>query len=124
MICPKCSAAMESVVFEKIEVERCTACRGLFFEARKADKLKALPGSEAIDIGPPEEGQKHNSHDRIRCPRDTTPMVRIVDRKQSHIHLETCPVCQGTFFDAGEFSDWKHETVLDVFKGWFAGPRD
>ena len=44
MICPKCSAAMESVVFEKIEVERCTACHGLFFEARKADKLKALAG--------------------------------------------------------------------------------
>jgi Zn-finger nucleic acid-binding protein len=124
MICPKCSAAMESVVFEKIEVERCTACHGLFFEARKADKLKVLPGSEAIDIGTAEEGQKHNSHDRIRCPRDTTPMVRIVDRKQSHIHLETCPVCQGTFFDAGEFSDWKHETVLDVIKGWFARPRD
>ncbi len=73
----------------------------------RPSKLKALRGSEAIDIGTTEEGQKHNGTDRIRCPRDASPMVRIVDPKQSHIHLETCPVCQGTFFDAGEFKDWK-----------------
>jgi Zn-finger nucleic acid-binding protein len=114
---------MEAVTFDNVEVERCTSCCGLFFDAREADKLKALSGSEVIDIGTAEQGQKHNSTDRIRCPRDTTPMVRIVDARQSHIHLETCPVCQGTFFDAGEFKDWKHETVLDMVKAWFARPR-
>ena len=119
MNCPKCSAAMETVEFEKIEVDRCSACRGLFFDAREAEKLKAIPGSEAIDVGRAEVGRVQNTNDRIRCPRDTTPMLRIVDPRQSHIHLETCPVCQGMFFDAGEFTDWKNETLMDVVRGWF-----
>ena len=123
MKCPKCSAAMETVEFEKIQVDRCSVCRGLYFDAREAQKLRALPGSEVIDVGDPDVGRVQNGNDRIRCPRDTTPMVRIVDAGQPHIHLETCPVCQGMFFDAGEFADWKSESLVDVVKGWFARPR-
>jgi Zn-finger nucleic acid-binding protein len=115
---------MESVTFEGIGVDRCTGCRGLFFEARKAQKLKALRGSEVIDVGARDGGHQQNTNDRIRCPVDTTPLVRIVDAKQSHIYLETCPVCQGMFFDAGEFADWKNETLMDVVRSWFARPRD
>jgi len=32
---------------------------------------------------------------------------------------EYCPVCHGTFFDAGEFTDFKQETVLDFIKKIF-----
>lgn len=123
MKCPKCSAAMETVAFEKIEVDRCSVCRGLYFDAREAHKLRAMPGSEVIDVGAAEQGRVQNSNDRIRCPRDTSPMIRIVDPQQPHIHLETCPVCQGMFFDAGEFADWKSESFLDVVKRWFSRPR-
>jgi len=123
MSCPKCGAAMEVVELEKIKVDRCSACRGLFFDALKAHKLKAVPGSETIDIGTREPGRAQNGTDRIRCPRDTSPMIRIVDPKQPHIQLETCPVCQGMFFDAGEFSDWKKETLLDGVRSWFARRR-
>jgi hypothetical protein len=27
-------------------------------------------------------------------------------------------VCHGTFFDAGEFRDYKEHTVSEWFKGW------
>ena len=120
MNCPKCSSAMETIKLENVEVDRCSACRGLFFDALEAHKLKAMPGSEAIDIGAAETGRAQPSGERIRCPRDTSPMLRIVDAKQPHIQLETCPVCQGMFFDAGEFSDWKKESVLDAIRSWFA----
>src|SRR5690606_31905197 len=49
MKCPKCSAEMESVTFEGVSVDRCTGCKGLFFEARKAQKLKEMRGSEVLD---------------------------------------------------------------------------
>jgi Zn-finger nucleic acid-binding protein len=123
MDCPKCSAPMEAVGFDGIEVDRCTACRGLYFDAREADKLKARPGSEAVDDGDPGVGRSHNQNGNIRCPRDTAPMLRTVDPRQPHIHLETCPVCFGVFFDAGEFADWKTESLADVVRGWFARPR-
>jgi len=114
---------MEAVTFESITIDRCTSCRGLFFDRLEAEKLRALPGSESLDIGPEELGRAQNTNDRIHCPRDTSLMVRIVDPKQPHIWLETCAVCQGTFFDAGEFRDWKNETLVDVLKGFFAKPR-
>ncbi len=123
MECPKCRAAMETVVYAKIEVDRCTACFGLFFDAREAERLKAIRGSESIDTGPDEVGKRYNERDRIRCPRDTTLMVRVVDPKQSHIWTETCPVCFGSFFDAGEFRDFKSETFGDLLKSWFTPER-
>jgi Zn-finger nucleic acid-binding protein len=123
MQCPKCKQVMEKVVFAEIEVDRCTGCRGLFFDSREAERLKKTSGSEAIDVGDAEVGKKYNETDRIRCPRDTTPMVRVVDPKQSHIWTETCPVCFGSFFDAGEFRDFKQETFGDVLKSWFTRER-
>jgi Zn-finger nucleic acid-binding protein len=124
MDCPKCKAAMELVTFESIEVDRCTGCKGIFFDNREAERLRKVRGSEAIDVGDAKVGKAHDAIDRIRCPRDTAPMVRIVDPQQPHIRLETCPVCNGTFFDAGEFRDWKHETLVDLVKSFFAKPRD
>lgn len=123
MKCPKCAAAMERVEFERIEIDRCTVCRGIFFDSMEAERLKKLPGSEAIDVGDAELGKQRNDQGRIRCPRDTTWMVRVVDPKQPHIWTETCPVCFGAFFDAGEFRDFKQETLGDLVKSWFARER-
>ncbi len=123
MKCPKCASPMEQVVFDDIEVDRCTGCRGLFFDRMEAERLRAKPGADALDVGDPAVGRTQNTNDRIRCPRDTSPMVRIVDPSQPHIHLETCSVCNGTFFDAGEFKDWTHETLGDLVRRLFAKPR-
>ena len=123
MKCPKCSESMEKVVFAEIEVDRCTGCKGLFFDSMEPERLRKIAGAEAIDIGDAEVGKKWSEKDRIRCPRDTTPMLRVVDPKQSHIWFETCPACHGSFFDAGEFRDLKQETFGDLLKSWFTRER-
>lgn len=123
MRCPKCDAAMEIVRFESVEVDRCTGCKGLFFDSMEAEKLRGMRGSERLDVGDAAVGRAQNEKDRIRCPREGTKMLRIVDPQQPHLWLETCAVCHGMFFDAGEFRDWKDETLLDVVRGWFAKPR-
>lgn len=124
MNCPKCQEPMEIVRFEAIEVDRCTACKGIFFDGSEAEALRKLRGSEVIDVGDAAVGSAQNGNDRIRCPRDRTQMVRIVDAKQPHIWLETCSVCNGMFFDAGELRDWKHETLSDLVRSFFAKARD
>jgi Zn-finger nucleic acid-binding protein len=43
-------------------------------------------------------------------------MVKLIDKDQYHIKYESCPVCYGTFFDAGEFTDLKEKTVVERFK--------
>jgi len=42
-------------------------------------------------------------------------MVKLNDPKQSHLEYEACEE-HGVFMDAGEFTDYKHETLMDVFR--------
>ncbi len=80
------------------------------------EELKKMKGSESIDTGDPEKGQKYNKIDKIDCPKCNSRMVRMVDSKQSHIWYEACNVCYGVFFDAGEFKDFKEYNFGDFLK--------
>lgn len=114
---------MDKVFHEAIEVNRCTGCEGLWFDMLEEEHLKAIQGSEEIDIGDPKVGKSFDTVERIACPLCHTRMVRMVDAQQPHIRYESCPVCYGVFFDAGEFRDYKQETVLDFFRALFAKER-
>jgi uncharacterized protein len=96
MRCPKCDGDMERVIFHEIEIDRCSLCRGLWFDMLEKEDLVAIEGSETIDIGNPSSGKRY-------------------DKDQHHIHYESCPTCYGTFFDAGEFRDLKEFNVVERF---------
>ena len=127
--CPKCGAPMGKVTFASIVVDRCTSCRGLWFDAREHERLKELEGSEEIDPGPPEGAAPRKEEAagpgdaKINCPVCHTRMIRMADHRQPHIHYESCTVCHGCFFDAGEFRDYKEHTVAEWFKDWGARRR-
>ena len=123
MNCPKCSAAMDKVQYESIEVDRCTDCKGIWFDMLEQEHLKAIEGSEEIDIGDPEVGKQTNIVDQITCPVCESRMIRMVDGRQPHIWFESCTVCYGVFFDAGEFRDYKQENILDFFRDLFSRER-
>jgi Zn-finger nucleic acid-binding protein len=112
--CPKCRAVMAPVVFAGVEVDRCTGCGGIWFDLLEQEDLKRVKGSEAIDTGDPGVGRQFDRVGLIRCPVDAEPMVRMVDKGQPSLWLESCPVCYGMFFDAGEFADYKAERVRDL----------
>jgi Zn-finger nucleic acid-binding protein len=114
---------MERVVHHNIEVDRCTNCKGIWFDMLEHEHLKAVKDSESIDIGEPEVGKEYDKIDRVNCPVCHTRMIPMVDRKQPHIRYESCKSCYGVFFDAGEFTDYKQETALDFFRDLFAKKR-
>ena len=116
--CPKCGAAMEKVTFQNIQVDRCTACKGLWFDMLEREHLEALKGSEQIDVGP-RRAEDRGQIVRINCPVCHTPMIRMVDPNQPHVWYESCTVCFGVFFDAGEFRDLKEHKVLGHFRDLF-----
>ena len=124
MQCPKCQNDMETISYENIEVDRCTFCQGIWFDALEHEHLKAIQGSESIDIGGRDIGREFNDVTQIECPTCHTDMIRMVDRDQPHIRYEACTVCYGVFFDAGEFRDYKSKTVLDFFRDLLAGERN
>ena len=119
MDCPKCKSPMEehtlSTLTGGVTVDRCTQCKGLWFDLGEAETLKEKWMSDYIDSGDPEVGKKHNLIREISCPRCSKPMDLLSDPVQSHIQYEGC-ADHGMYFDAGEFTDYKYETLMDIFR--------
>jgi Zn-finger nucleic acid-binding protein len=116
MICPKCKGDMQPVEFGGVRVHRCNGCGGLWFGMLVHEDLKRIQGSEAIDTGDPEVGKAFEELALVRCPVDDVRMIRMVDSSQPHIWFESCPVCYGTFFDAGEFRDFKEHSLVEFLR--------
>ena len=87
------------------------------------EHLKKIKGSEQIDNGDPLIGKEYNRIEDIKCPVCRTKMVKMVDKEQTHIWYESCATCYGVFFDAGEFKDFREETLSDQIKDFFTKER-
>jgi Zn-finger nucleic acid-binding protein len=116
MECPKCQASMEAVRFEETEVDRCVRCGGLWFDLMEDEVLRGRAGSESIDSGPAWQASMHDVQEKVVCPVDGARMVRMIDPGQPDLWVESCPVCHGTFFDAGEFTAFKEHTIGVLLK--------
>ena len=123
MRCPKCKSDMDQIEYEGTEVDRCTLCNGIWFDAGEMELMQNKKAAAIIDSGDAKTGKKSNTIDRYRCPRCSGAMVKMVDSKQRHIWYETCDSCNGSFFDAGEFRDLSELSISDFFKGLAAPER-
>ena len=119
MECPKCHSSMEehtlSTLSGGVKVDRCTTCQGLWFDLGEAEQLKNKWMSDYIDDGDREFGKQQNKIRDINCPRCGSVMSKLSDPVQPHIQYEACDE-HGMYFDAGEFADYKNETLMDIFR--------
>ena len=106
---------MTPVRFAGTEVDRCSSCGGLWFDMLEHEDLRPLAGADSIDSGDPSLGARFDNVGLVRCPVDAQPMVRMVDRAQPSLWFESCPLCFGVFFDAGEFTNFREENVRNLF---------
>ncbi len=120
MDCPKCNAAMNErslgTLQGRVTFDQCSSCKGFWFDTGEAEKLKDTWRPDFIDSGDPDEGRELNKVRDVNCPRCGEPMDKVSDPKQRHIQLEACRE-HGVFMDAGEFRDYKNETLMDIFRG-------
>jgi PAT family beta-lactamase induction signal transducer AmpG len=121
--CPKCRADMMTLTIDGAEIDRCSDCHGLWFDAGEVDKLRNREAAAAIDVGDPAVGKARNLIDHYRCPRCGGEMNRLVDPQQTHIWYEECEDCHGAYFDAGEFKDLTTVSLSDFFKRWTTPER-
>jgi hypothetical protein len=75
---------------------------------------------EALDTGKASEGKKWDNVDDAACPRCGKDMEKVADPDQPHIWYEVCKD-HGLFMDAGEFTDYKSETLADWFRSLIKG---
>jgi Zn-finger nucleic acid-binding protein len=107
------------VLHGTVVIDQCSGCQGLWFDNGEAEQLKDSWMSDFLDGGDPRIGKTYNRVRDIQCPRCQKPMQKVNDSRQPHLEYEACAE-HGMFMDAGEFTDYKHETLMDIFKGLVA----
>ena len=115
MQCPKCEATMEAIDFKGIEVDRCSGCKGIWFDLKEAELLLREEGAEVIDDGDEFVGARFNEMRDINCPKCRVPMSMLSETNDAGVIYEICPRCYGAFYDAGEFSDYLEERIVEQF---------
>ncbi len=83
MQCLKSHAPMEEYTLSALSgvvmVDRCTDCKGIWFETGEAEQLKDKGMSDYIDDGDPEFGKRQNRILDINCPRCGAAMSHLGD---------------------------------------------
>jgi hypothetical protein len=107
-------------------VERCDRCHGI---ACSDDALANLQRQwflwpkhdpAELDPGRARDGRRWNEVTEVPCPSCGRAMQLFKPAGQAHIRLDRCAPCQLTFFDAGEMTDLRYETLADNFRGLIA----
>jgi Zn-finger nucleic acid-binding protein len=122
--CPKCQAPMDEMQIENTQVDRCTSCRGLWFDALEDEDLRGTDAAETLDD--PQSGPAPAPKGRrsaIDCPRCKSPMIQMVDRLGKRIQYESCPRCHGKFLDAGEFKAMEPRGVKATMRRLLKGKQ-
>lgn len=113
MECPKCLSPMKVIHHGGIEIDRCTACFGMFFDKLEAGQLKTVRGSKRIDIGDDMVGARFNEILDTSCPKCQVKMDTVARENPFPIRFESCPQCYGAYFDAGEFRDYLDDDTFE-----------
>ena len=99
MNCPVCNVPLIAVERERIEVDYCISCRGLWFDSGELELLcEALhvpfdPGSLTANATAVEKQR--------RCPRCGKAMLKN-DMAARGVIVDRCPAGEGIWFDARE----------------------
>lgn len=105
MHCPVCKEPMIIVEHEKIELDYCTSCLGVWFDA---GELALLLESMDLDVGEfniadimtlPE---KRIAERKRRCPVCRKKMRKAVIGHEPEVVIDACPRGEGLWFDGGE----------------------
>lgn len=87
--CPACGEAMAARPHRGVEIDQCSACRGIWFDTGELARAakKALP--TFVRSGPSAR----------RCPTCAVPLVL---GQLGPVEVDACATCRGAFLDAGE----------------------
>ena len=113
---------MTTVTVGEHQVDRCTGCGGLWFDLREHEHVAASKAQvERVDTGDAAKAARQNELRDVQCPVCGVKMLKLSVPNQLHIKYESCPVCYGAFFDAGEFTDYANHTLGEQVSNFFRG---
>jgi Zn-finger nucleic acid-binding protein len=107
MKCPIDKIDMIVVEHQKIELDFCTHCSGVWFDFRELELLVSVLKSQGYPLS---EGDLLTPHQanvteaRRKCPICRRSMSKIWLGKEPKVLIDSCPVGDGLWFDGGELS--------------------
>lgn len=119
--CPKCRTAMKPVTSGAVTVDRCLSCGGIWLDAMERERL-GKAGAKSVDA----TSLRHaaapvRNREPLKCPRDHAQLISMAVLDQPHIVYESCKLCGGSFFDAGEVADASEFTLEERLRVIFGG---
>lgn len=110
MRCPDCQSPLAPIeAGPGLELDRCEACKGLWFDARELpmlDEVHELPESPVLEGGdenPGHRGTLPPEAAKRACPRcDGIKLRRHFFSWRKDVQVDTCASCGGTWLDHGE----------------------
>lgn len=123
--CPRCAAALAPEAMGTVTVDRCTACRGLWFDGNEVEHVidattEGIPREEAHRLRralPPSDLPVEKVR-YLRCVRCAEPMSRRIVAKGTGIIVDICAP-HGVWFDTDEFrrfATWCAAGGLEVLR--------
>ena len=105
MICPVCKSDMIIVEQANIELDYCTACRGVWFDS---GELELLLESSGLEDSVPFLGsvldtvEADTSEKKRKCPICRRNMKKVFIDEDDEILVDVCRDGHGIWFDGGE----------------------
>ena len=107
MICPVCKSDMIDVEYQQIELDYCTNCHGVWFDAEELELLFNRVGLENHDL-PLDDllnlPETKTSEKGRKCPICRLKMKKTTIGKESEILIDACSQGDGLWLDGGEVS--------------------
>jgi Zn-finger nucleic acid-binding protein len=105
MICPVCKSDMIVVEQSNIELDYCTACRGVWFDSGELELLLESSGLE--DLSPflgtvLNAAEASSSEKKRKCPICRRNMKKVFIDEGGKILVDICHDGHGIWFDGGE----------------------
>lgn len=105
MICPVCKYDMIVVEYRNIELDYCSNCKGVWFDAGELELLLDSHGLEETKVfldGILNSQEAPSSEKKRNCPICGHKLKKTAIGTQPEILIDACPDEHGLWFDGGE----------------------
>jgi uncharacterized protein len=96
MECPRCTKPLVILELEKVEIDYCVSCQGVWLDTGELELLLGPTGKNEVSLSPDIKSNEQS----LKCPRCRKKMEKV--STADNILLDRCRYGHGLWFDGGE----------------------
>lgn len=105
MNCPKCRIEIDDITIEGVELNFCSACKGIWFDKDELAFMEEIP-VDVPDTAEITKEARRTEHDCPRCGDQKLEEMKFI--KTEDLLIDRCPKCRGVWLDKGELRKIEH----------------